>query len=95
MENNAIEHGSGNIFEDLELPDAEVLQVKAYLSICIEQQIQERGLTQMEAAKILGIRQPKLSALLRGGFDAFTIDRLIRYLIRLGQSIEVVVRQRA
>lgn len=85
----------GNVFEDLGLPDAEILQAKSYLSICIEQQIRERGLTQMEAAKILGIRQPKLSALLRGGFDGFTIDRLMRYLNRLGQSVEVVVHKRA
>lgn len=93
MENdNTIEQGSGNIFADLGLPDADVLQMKAYLSLCIEQEINARGLTQTEAAKILNIRQPKLSALLRGGFDVFTIDRLVRYLSRLGQEVELVVK---
>jgi predicted XRE-type DNA-binding protein len=91
--NDTTEYDSGNVFSDLGLPDAEVLQMKAYLSICIEQEIKARGLSQTEAAKILNIRQPKLSALLRGGFDAFTLDRLVRYLNRLGQEVELVVKR--
>ena len=92
---NNIETGSGNIFADLDLPDAEVLQMKAYLSLCIEREIRTRNLTQVEAAKILGLRQPKLSALLSGGFDAFTLDRLIRYLVRLDQEVTVTVHHPA
>lgn len=95
MKKNDIETGSGNVFADLDLPDAEVLQLKAYLSLCIEQEIRARNLTQMEAAKILGLRQPKLCALLKGGFDAFTIDRLVRYLARLDQEVTLTVQHRA
>jgi predicted XRE-type DNA-binding protein len=91
----AIEYGSGNIFADLDYPDPEVHQAKVYLTICIEEEMKARGLTQTEAAKIMGIRQPKLSLLLKGRVDNCSIDRLIRYLNRLGQTVDLVVRKQA
>lgn len=90
-----MDRGSGNVFADLGFPDPEVMQLKAYLVICIEQEMKARGLTQTDAAKMMGIRQPKLSALLKGQFDNCTIDRLVKYLTRLDQQVEVVVKRRA
>ena len=85
---------SGNVFADLGLPDAEVLQLKSLMVAKIYEEMEARGLTQVETAKIIGIRQPKLSALLKGNLDGFSIDRLVRCLNRLGQQVEVVVKQR-
>lgn len=83
---------SGNVFADLELPEAEGLQAKADLVIQISRIIEERGLTQAEAAKILGIDQPKVSALVRGRLSGFSMERLYRFLNALGRDIEIVVR---
>ena len=80
---------SGNVFEDIGLPDAEDCLIKAELVSEIAAIIQERKLTQAEAARIMGIEQPRISELLRGRFSSYSIDRLIRYLNRLGTKIEV------
>lgn len=83
---------SGNVFADLGLPDAAELQAKADLAIQISRIIEERGLTQAEAAEILGIDQPKVSALVRGRLSGFSMERLYRFLNALGRDIEIVVR---
>ena len=57
-----------------------------------QRRIRDRGLTQTAAAAVLGVDQPKVSALLRGRLSGFTIDRLIRYAAALGQDVEIVVR---
>lgn len=86
-----ITKGSGNVFADMGLPDADLLLVKAELTMRISQIIQKRGLTQAKAATVLGIDQPKVSALLRGQLDGFSIERLVRFLMALGCSIELKV----
>lgn len=88
-----LQPSSGNIFEDLGLPDADVLMIKSRLGASIHQILTERNLTQSEAAKILGVHQPRISDLFRGHFDGYTIDRLIRYLNRLGLHAEIVVKE--
>jgi predicted XRE-type DNA-binding protein len=84
---------SGNVFADLGLPDADLLLVKADLTMRISQIIRKRGLTQTKAAAVLGIDQPKVSALLRGQLDGFSIERLVRFLVALGCVIELKVKE--
>ena len=86
--------GSGNVFADLGLPDAEILQFKSGLICEIQRIIKARGLTQGEAAEISGMDQPTLSKLLRGQFFKVSTDRLFEMLNRLGCDVEVRVTPR-
>ena len=86
-----VELSSGNVFADMGLPNAEERLAKADLVIRIYEIITKRGLTQRDAARLLGIDQPKISALLRGKFDGFSTDRLFRFLNRLGQDVSIVI----
>lgn len=85
------ENSSGNVFEDLGLPDAKERLFKAEIAESIHHIIKDRGLDQKAAAAILGIDQPKISALVNGRLSGFTIDRLFRFLLALDLSIEVKV----
>src|SRR3954452_1964788 len=87
-----VEPSSGNVFTDLSLKNPEELLAKAELVQRISDIIAERKLTQARAAKVLGIDQPKVSALLRGKLDGFSIDRLFRFLNALGKDVEISVR---
>jgi predicted XRE-type DNA-binding protein len=82
---------SGNVFADLGLPDADHLLAKADLAIEICRVIEEQSLTQAEAAEIMGIDQPKVSALVHGRLDGFSMERLYRFLNALGRDVEIVV----
>ena len=84
---------SGNVFADLGLPDAPQLQAKADLAYEISRAIGARGLTQSDAAELLGIDQPKVSALVRGHLTGFSMERLYRLLNALGRDVEIVVRE--
>ncbi len=84
--------GSGNVFADLGLANAEEMQVKSALVIEIARTIVRRGLTQSAAASLMGIDQPKVSHLLRGRFRGFSIERLTMFLGRLGRDVDIVVR---
>ena len=88
----AVEPSSGNVFADLGLKNPAELLAKAELVQRISDIIAERKLTQARAAKLLGIDQPKVSALLRGKLDGFSIDRLFRFLNALGRDVEISVR---
>jgi predicted XRE-type DNA-binding protein len=87
-----IEESSGNVFADLGLKNPEKLLAKAELAQRICDIIAERKLTQVRAARLLGIDQPKVSALMRGKLDGFSTDRLFRFLNALGSDVEIVVR---
>jgi predicted XRE-type DNA-binding protein len=76
--------GSGNVFADLGLPDAEEALAKARLAQAIAGAIERKGLSQGEAAGIMGLDQPKVSALVRGRLSGFSTDRLFRCLTLLG-----------
>ena len=83
---------SGNVFADLGVPNPEEALAKAELANKISVLIRERGLTQAKAAKLLGIDQPKISMLLRGRLTGFSLERLMRFLMLLGQDIRITVQ---
>lgn len=80
------------MFADLRVPDAGEVLAKAELARRICAILSARNLTQARAAAVLGIDQPKVSALVRGKLDGFSTDRLFRFLNALGQDVEIVVR---
>jgi predicted XRE-type DNA-binding protein len=86
------EKGSGNVFADLGIPHPEQELLKAKLTLQIYRLIKDRGLTQAEAGKILGIKQPHVSALTRNRAGAFSVERLMDFLTALGQDVEISVR---
>jgi predicted XRE-type DNA-binding protein len=83
--------GTGNVFADMGLRNAEELLFKADLVIAIGRIIEKRELSQSSAAEVVGVDQPKISALLSGDTRGFSTDRLIKILTRLGQDIEIHV----
>jgi predicted XRE-type DNA-binding protein len=92
LEADDVIEGSGNVFADLGLPNADQELMKARLTLQIARIIKDRGLTQVEAAKILGIQQPHVSALTRNRAGNFSIGRLIDFLTALGQDVEITVK---
>jgi predicted XRE-type DNA-binding protein len=86
-----VTEGSGNVLADLELPNADQELLKARLTLQIARIIKDRGFTQAEAAKILGIQQPHVSALARNRAGNFSVGRLIDFLIALGHDVEITV----
>jgi predicted XRE-type DNA-binding protein len=92
-----IDRGSGNVFKDLGFSDAEAesLLIRCDLMIEIEKIINEKEWTQSEVAKILGIAQPRISELIHGKIERFTVDTLLQYLIILGKKITFKVKDAA
>jgi predicted XRE-type DNA-binding protein len=86
-----VQSSSGNVFADLGLANSDELLIKAELVRQISNLIDARRLTQAEAAKIFGIDQPKVSALLNGKLSGFSTDRLFRFLNALGSDVEIRV----
>jgi predicted XRE-type DNA-binding protein len=89
-----IHNGSGNVFQDMGMRDAEERLAKAELARVIKHQIQERGLTQTDAAALLGIQQPDVSDLVRGKLSRFSTARLERFLNCLDFEIRIQVGPR-
>ncbi|MGO8968376.1 MAG: helix-turn-helix domain-containing protein [Myxococcaceae bacterium] len=83
--------GTGNVFADIGVPDPEVALVKAQLASRIVDLIEARGLTQVQAAAILGTDQPRVSDIVRGSLQQFTADRLMRFITALGSDVEIAV----
>ena len=88
-----VELGSGNIYADLEHPDAAEMQIKACLAAKIGEIIKSRRLTQSSAAEILGMPQPKLSGMLRGHFRGISETKMLDCLNRLGRDVDIVIRK--
>ena len=86
---------SGNVFVDLGFAEPEEELTKAQLATQIRQIIKRRRLTQRAAAVVVGVDQPKVSALMNGRLANFSSDRLMRMLTALGQDVEIVVKERA
>lgn len=82
---------SGNIFADLGVSNPEERLAKAELAYQINTLIQERKLTQIQAAKLLGVDQPKISSLRKGKLSGFSLERLFRFLNMLGQEITIKI----
>jgi predicted XRE-type DNA-binding protein len=91
-----IRKSSGNVFRDLGLPreEAEHLKIRSDLMIRLTTLIEARGLTQAQAARLLGVTQPRISDLVRGKIDRFSVDSLIEMLGRAGVRVAVVVKPR-
>jgi predicted XRE-type DNA-binding protein len=88
----AHEIGSGNIFADLGLPNAEEHQLKAALVVQLGRLIKKRKLSQVDAAKLLGVKQPDLSNILRGHYRGYSLARLMRMLTAFDQDVEIATR---
>ena len=82
---------SMNVYEQLGFPDAEEMLAKADLVIKIAEILCERGWSQQQAAKILGLTQPKLSTMLRGQFRGISEMKMMDCLLRLGRAVKIVV----
>lgn len=87
-----IQTSSGNVFADLELENSDELFVKAELARKISNIITKQHMTQAEAAEILGVDQPKISALINGKLLGLSTVRLFRFLNALGRDVEIVVK---
>jgi len=87
--------GRGNVYEDLGYDHPEEMQVKAEIVYRIVHIIEERGLTQEQAAALMGLDQPKVSALLRGRFRGYSLDRLFRLLLALDNDVSIVIEPKS
>jgi predicted XRE-type DNA-binding protein len=87
-----IEKGSGNVYADLGMRDADEMLVKARLASKIGEIIKRRGLTQAEAAEVLGMSQSKVSNMLRGKFRGVSEAKMLECLTRLGRQVQIVVK---
>jgi predicted XRE-type DNA-binding protein len=93
MKDDAIvTRGSGNIFADLGVPDAEEHLLKAQLVLALTKLVEDQGLSQTAAAARMGIAQPDLSKILRGRFSGFSLERLLNMVRALGNDVEISVR---
>ena len=86
---------SGNVFRDLGFPadEAEHLRIRSLLMIEVRKLIEARGLTQKQAAALFGVTQPRVSDLVRGKIDLFSIDTLVDMLSSAGARVEIVVER--
>lgn len=88
----AVEVGSGNVFTDLDRPDADERQTKVRLAVAIQREIASQEWSQAQAAEVLGINQPKVSALLKYKLDGFSVERLMNFLTALGNDVEILIK---
>jgi predicted XRE-type DNA-binding protein len=91
---NQVIRSSGNVFADLGLPDAAELYTKTRLCAALNRIVERQRLTQAEVAAALGINQPKVSALLNYKLEGFSVERLMNFLVALGQDVEILVKAR-
>ncbi|MGA3258930.1 MAG: helix-turn-helix transcriptional regulator [Bryobacteraceae bacterium] len=94
MNGGRIVRSSGNVFADLGFADAGERQTKVRLAMAINEVLHRRGLSQGKAAELLGINQPKVSALSKYRLEGFSVERLMRLLTSLNQDVEIVIRNR-
>jgi predicted XRE-type DNA-binding protein len=88
---DSVHVGSGNVFADLGLPNPEERLLKAQIMHAIGEEIKRQGLTQVQAAKKVGLAQPDLSRILNGRASNYSTERLLRVLLHLGRNIEIVL----
>ena len=89
-----VTRGTGNVFADLGFPDAAEREAKLRLTYALNQVLDARKLSQAEAAKLLGLTQPKVSALRHYKLTGFSVERLMNLLTALDQDVEIVIRQK-
>jgi predicted XRE-type DNA-binding protein len=90
-----VTRSSGNVFADLDVAEPDEELTKAQLASHIRETIKRRRLTQSRAADLMGLDQPKVSALMNGRLTGFSSDRLMRFLAALGQDVEIVIKARS
>lgn len=90
----SITRGTGNVFADLGFPDAAERQAKLRLAYALNELLDRRKLPQAEAAKVLGLTQPKVSALRNYKLAGFSVERLMNLLTALDQDVEIVIRKK-
>jgi predicted XRE-type DNA-binding protein len=93
-ESVTIARGSTNVFEDLGYPDAAERQAKLRLAYALNRVLEDRQLSQADAAKAMGVTQPKVSALRHYKLAGFSVERLMNLLTALDQDIEIVIRKK-
>lgn len=89
-----ITRGTGNVFADLGFPDAAGRQAKLRLAYALNQLLDGRKLSQADAAEVLGVSQPKVSALRNYKLAGFSVERLMNLLTALDQDVEIVIRRK-
>ena len=89
-----VEVGSGNVFADLGFPNAKELKLKVQLAVEVNRAFEERQLSQEKAAKLLRIRQPHVSELVRYRLDRFSVERLMDFLTVLGKDVQIRIAPR-
>ena len=89
-----IDRGRGNIFASLRFADATERQSKTRLAMAINHILKDQALKQAEAARILGVPQPKVSALVNYRLDGFSVEKLMDFIVALGRDVEIIVRPR-
>ncbi len=92
--NEPITRGTGNVFADLGFPEAAERQAKLRLAYTLNHLLDGRKLSQAEAAKVLGVSQPKVSALRHYKLAGFSVERLMNLLTALDQDVEIVIRKK-
>ncbi len=92
MSKKGYEVGGRNVFKDIGAPNADEHLVKAQLVFKIDTIMKKHHMKQTEAAALFGVRQPDISKMLRGEFRQFSVERLLRFLVKLDQDVEIVVR---
>ena len=94
MSKESVTRGSGNLFADLGFPDASERQAKLRLAFALNQVLADRKLSQAAAARVMGITQPKVSALRHYKLAGFSVERLMNLLTALDQDVEIVIRRK-
>jgi predicted XRE-type DNA-binding protein len=92
MTDTHIERGTGNVFADLGLSNASERQTKTRLVLAINRIIKDQRLKQIDAARLLGVPQPKVSALVNYRLDGFSVEKLMDFIVALGRDVEIIVR---
>lgn len=90
-----VEASSGNVFADLGLPDADERQTKVQLAVAINRELTARAWSQSRAAEVLGVNQPKVSALQKYRLEGFSVERLMTFLTALGNDVEISIKRRS
>lgn len=94
LEEIKVTPSTGNVFQDLGLPDAEELLIKSNLAMKISKIIEKRHLSQKEAAALLGVPQPKISMIQHGKLRGFSLEKLCHFLTLLGRDVDIVIKNR-
>jgi predicted XRE-type DNA-binding protein len=90
--NSVVTQSSGNVFADLGLPNAEELGAKVRLCFAINKILQARSMTQVKAARVLGVSQPKVSALRGYKLEGFSVERLMHFVTALEHDVVIEIR---